>query len=199
MPLTYTDEQKAKVREIWAYRANRKPNETVRLLQSDEFAELELADLTSRTIRNWVFEEQWDDVANKHLYADSKSLRYLAQGELRLGAPEAARFLREAIRLCAENLMKPRYTKDGEVVVDEAGRPVMELDFNVLKAGITASQMTMDRAGFSPIGVRDISDMDAPPELQTDLVKSIGEITDEDALRRIEQSVRAEQGIGRSG
>ena len=117
MPITYSEEQKAKVREIWAYRANRKPNETVRLLQTEEFAELELSDLTSRTIRNWIVDEHWDDIANKHLYADAKAIRYLAQGELRLGAPEASRFLREAIRICSENMTKYRVTKDGEVMV----------------------------------------------------------------------------------
>lgn len=193
---SYTEEQKSIVRQVWAFRANRKANETERLLKSDEFQELGLSQLTSRSIRNWSEAEDWDSKANEELYEGATSLRYLAQSEIRLAVPEAARFLRQALEVAAKNMMRPIRDKNGASVLGDDGEPVIELDVNVLKAGISAAQLLMDRGGFSPIGLRELGEIDAPPTAKSSLVAEIQKITDLDTLRELEAVARGQSGIG---
>jgi hypothetical protein len=201
--IRYTDEQRENARYVWTFRANRNASVTARLLTSPEFVDFGLSGVTDRTIREWAGSGDWDTIANRDIYEHQSNLRFLAQSEIRMAVPEASRFLREAIDLCRENMMQPVVGKDGPFCYPD-GTPVMRLDANILKAGISAAQGLLDRGGFSPIGTREIGGLDAPPEIKGDVLEALNGLDDidperrEEVLRQIEERVRSESRMGRS-
>lgn len=192
----YTDLQKDAVFNVWAFEAERNVERTIREIVEDEICrDLEVSDLTSRTLRSWITDGNWNKRANDALFADAPGLRFRTQTALILGAPEAAEFMRLLMHL-DESLATDAPIFDKET--GEVTGTYKEFNDKLLKLRKDAGQVILDRTGFSPIGAREIGMVDAPPELQTDLLKSIGEITDEDALRQIEAAVRQSQGMGRN-
>lgn len=190
----YTDEEKEQVRQVWTFRANRNAGEVVRLLNSKEFAELNCQNATERTVRLWAKEGEWDDRANREIWDGAASLRYLAQSELVMGAPEATRFLRRAVALAEEHMMKPMVTKDGEVVTDQDGRMVLQLDDRVFRVGVQAAQLLLDRAGFSPVGTREgLGALDSPPVRGLEATNY--DLTTPEGVQAYEEEARRKAGL----
>lgn len=193
----YTDLQQGAVFEVWAYKADRSAERTAAFVATDPLCiELEVTGVTGKTIRTWSRDLGWEDKANRALFAGAHEKRFRTQVALILAAPESAEFVRKLVNL-DESLKTDRVV----VSVDKSSGEVFEhvvheYDVKLLQLRLQAAQLNLDRTGFSPVGTREIGAVDAPPELHTDLLKAIGEITDEDALRRIAAQIQQEQGIG---
>ena len=192
--MSYSQEQRDYVYSIWSMQGDRNAEKTARLvLTGSDAGEIGISELTSRTIRNWVRDEGWNDRAYRDIYAVAPELRFQAQATLALASPEAAAVLREAIN---QSCMVERHfivkNADGSTEVESR----MEFDVNLFKAKVQAAQVALDRTGFSPVGTREQGVLDAPPSSVTELVSEISRTNDPEELLRIERSLRRELGMG---
>lgn len=194
---SYTDEQRDIARYVWGFLENRKIMDTVRRLKSDEYAQYGFGDLHPNTLRYWITEHNWQVTVNREIYGQHRVLEFAAKTELQLGAPEATRFLREAVRLVSQNLERPIRDKKGDILMKEDGKtPYLEIDVNLLKAGISAAQLLADRAGHSPVGTRDTGDLPMPPEVEATTIEQV-DWDDPESVRRYQDAVYQQSGLGR--
>jgi hypothetical protein len=163
--VAYSDEQRRLAMLIWGFKANRNASETARLLATAEYADVGLDGVSRQTIANWARDENWDQVIGMELFAEAPSLRFKTQAELILAAPEAARLLRDVVTL-DESLKTETWITTYETVEGKrtlVHKPVRMFDEKLIKLRVQAAQLTLDRTGFSPVGTRDVGQLDAPP------------------------------------
>lgn len=189
----YSSEQREAVYRVWAFETNRSALATANRIRDDEdMKALGVSDVSDRTIRRWANEEDWASRANQELYRVAPELRLSAQATLALAAPEAADELRKMLTVEV-------YVDTPIVVKNEDGSTriewVRQLDKDLLKAKMTAIQLTLDRSGFSPIGTRDLGEMAAPKTVREALATLIMEASPEE-LAALEDQVKQGAGIG---
>jgi hypothetical protein len=162
-----------------------------RLANDDDMKTLGVSDVSDRTIRRWATAENWADRANNELYRVAPELRLSAQATLALAAPEAAEKLREMLNVDV-------YADMPFVVKNEDGSTHIEyvrmIDKDLLKAKMTAIQLTLDRSGFSPVGTRDLGTMQQPSRI-SQIADAIAAASSDD-LDALEKEIKARHGIG---
>ncbi len=189
----YNAEQRDAVFEIWAYKADRSFDQAALLISVDDSCiELGVNTVTARTIRNWKEQFNWEEKADTLLYEGARGRRYRAQTALVLAAPEAAEVLRQILNM-DDRLMTEDVTFD-----KETGERTVVRVFNdkIIGARLKAAMAVLDRTGFSPIGLRELGEIDTPPTAKSSLVAEIQKITDIDTLRELEAVARGQSGIG---
>lgn len=191
--LRYTDEQRDAAFEVWAYKADRSFERAAIIIDIDDTCkEVGVSGVSARTLRNWSLQWNWENKANVILHKSAPGRRVRVQSALVLAAPEAAEFLRKLINL-DESLKTERIEtdKDGNTSV------VKEFNDKILTLQQKSAMAVLDRVGFSPIGNKELPFMDAPPDLQGEVLKQVSEITDEDELAALSASIKERAGIGR--
>lgn len=153
---TYSDEQRHLAMLVWGFRANRNAAEVARLLSTEEYRDIGLDGVTRQTVANWARDGQWEAKINRELYREAPVHRFKTQAELILAAPEAARYLRETIYADASTMTKE--------------------EIMVMKIKSDNCAKLLDRVGFSPVGTRDVGQIDMPPEVEAEQ----DELSDED-------------------
>lgn len=171
----YTDEQRDIAFKCWAFQANRNASATVRIL-AEAMAEDDGFEVSRQTIQNWAKAENWDDRANRDLFASAPALRFKTQTALILAAPKAAEFLSSSLDLKADSMSRDAIT--------------------VFKIQSDNAQKILDRTGFSPVGTRDVGTVDAPPELAGEIRESLGPGSTTEQIKAVEDLIRKRSGIG---
>lgn len=161
---------------VWGFRADRNASATARLLSGEEYADLGLAGVPRQTILEWSNQHNWAGLIDKELYDQAPNLRYRAQSELALGAPEAARFLRETLTIGGGQLTKE--------------------DIALLKVKSENARHILDRTGFSPVGTRDVGHLDTPPESDSFNPEDV-DWNDPDQVKQYEDWTYRTAGVGR--
>lgn len=123
--MAHDDEIREQARQIWTWQAGRDAKRTAAILSSEHDIEV-----NERSIQRWVANERWPQRAAEDLRQLAPGLREAAAAELIAGSLESARYLRAVIN--AADVLPPD-----------------------AKVRVTAAQLLLDRAGFSPVGSRD--------------------------------------------
>ena len=193
--MAYSDEQREFVYQVWAFSGNRNAEKTARLVhEHPDSGDLKLSDLESRTIRNWVKDQGWENRATEDIFSAAPHIRFRAQSALALASPEAAETLREAATMDC-------YVERSYILKDSDGNQFLEtrreFDVNLYKVKVNAAQLVLDRTGFSPVGTRETGQLDAPPSVIEELADEIVNAKTAEDLAAAEQKLRERFGMGR--
>ena len=182
--MSYSDEQKEQAFRVWCLQANRNAALTARMLKEQESG----FDVTRQTVHNWSVDDNWAIRADRDLFAASPRLRFQTQAELILAAPESAEFLRKLVRLDPSLGREVPMVVNGEILLDADGNPRMMMIFDekMLKLRKEAAQLCLDRTGFSPIGSREVGNLEPPPDTTGIEASEIRKIADPERLAELE-------------